>query len=186
MKYVGPPGVKNYTYFSLVDKRLASYHQSLLARGPRVRINLENIFNKLSMALSWLVLSALSDLEKHPDIPAFITQDHLWPKIVLESQNSVSLGIEFRTMMSNSIKKVCIELMWKCLIVILSQWWPGILYYGMFSEMIPIWQYWQYIDIYTLVPSPLYSPPSFHHQSKHKDFRNCIWIASINFLDYRG
>ena len=39
--------MKNYTYFSLVDKRLASYHQSLLARGPRVRINLENIFNKL-------------------------------------------------------------------------------------------------------------------------------------------
>ena len=108
VKYVRPPGVKNYTYFSLVDKRLASYHQSLLARGPRVRINLENIFNKLSMALSCLVLSALSDLEKHPDITAFITQDHLWPKIVLESQNSVSLGIEFRTMMSNSIKKVCV------------------------------------------------------------------------------
>ena len=87
----GPPGVKNYTYFSLVDKRLASYHQSLLARGAGVRINLENIFNKLSMAL-WLVLLALSDSEKHPDITTFITH-HLWPKIVLESQNSVSLGI---------------------------------------------------------------------------------------------
>ena len=32
-EYFGPPGVKNYTYFSLVDKRLDSYHQSLLARG---------------------------------------------------------------------------------------------------------------------------------------------------------
>ena len=33
VKYLRPPGVKNYTYFSLVDKRLDSYHQSLLARG---------------------------------------------------------------------------------------------------------------------------------------------------------
>ena len=27
-EYFGPPGVKNYTYFSLVDKRLDSYHTS--------------------------------------------------------------------------------------------------------------------------------------------------------------
>ena len=29
VKYVGTPRAQNYTYFSLVDKRLALYHQSL-------------------------------------------------------------------------------------------------------------------------------------------------------------
>ena len=48
VKYIRPPGVKNYTYFSLVDKRLDSYHQSLLARGPGARINLENIFDPVN------------------------------------------------------------------------------------------------------------------------------------------
>ena len=48
VKYLRPPGVKNYTYFSLVDKRLYSYHQSLLARGPGARINLENIVDPVN------------------------------------------------------------------------------------------------------------------------------------------
>ena len=132
------------------------------------------------MAL-WLVLSALSDPEKHPDITTFITH-HLWPKIVLESQNSVSLGI----ISNNNVKFNKESLYWADVEMfdrVLRESWPTVLlYYGMSLR----WS--QYDNIANIListhqsPLPLYSPPSFHHQSKHRDFRNCIWIASINFL----
>lgn len=38
-EYFGPPGVKNYTYFSLDEKRPHLNHQSLLTRGWLSRIN---------------------------------------------------------------------------------------------------------------------------------------------------